>query len=375
MDRKTTTVLGMMSGSSLDGLDLAVCSFTYTVTAAGFQLHNWSLQQGQTIPYHPTWKARLRSAPHLPGRELWRLHADLGRHFGQLAQQFIAEKDARVELVGSHGHTIFHDPDQQFTTQIGDGAGIAATVGLPVIDQLRTADVFAGGQGAPIAPIADKYLFAEYGAFLNLGGIANVCCKVAKGQLIAGDISGANQVLDLLAETYGKPYDAGGEIARSGTYLPALAEQLNSLPYHHLPCPKSLDNGWVREELWPVVRDFPAEAKDKMHTFCRFLAAAIHESFIQLATQGGLAPQPIKVLITGGGTHNHFMLECLRSLPQHQDFPCGYEAAEPTVADFKEAAMVALSSLLRYLGQPNALATATGANKDTINGALYLPTP
>jgi anhydro-N-acetylmuramic acid kinase len=374
-EEQLLTVLGLMSGSSLDGLDLAICSFTSVLTHDGFQLKEWSLNHGATIPYPPTWKARLRSAPHLPGRELWRLHADLGRYFGQVTKKFIAEQGLDINLIGSHGHTVFHDPSQHFTAQIGDGAAIAALTGLPVVDQLRTADIFSGGQGAPIAPIADKYLFPEYGAFLNLGGIANVCCKVADGQLLAGDVSGANQILDLLAETYGKPYDAGGEIARSGKYLPDLAEQLKALPYHHLPCPKSLDNGWVREKLWPLINIFPAEAKDRMHTFCRFLAEEIHSTLLELATTGGLPPQPIRVLITGGGTHNHFFLECLRSLPQNDKYPFGYEAAEPQIADLKEAALVALCALLRYRGQPNALATATGADRDTINGALYLPKP
>lgn len=367
------TILGLMSGSSLDGLDLAVCSFTSVLTNDEFQLKEWSLQQGTTIPYPPTWKARLRSAPHLPGREFWRLHADLGRYFGQVTNRFIADNDVQINLIGSHGHTVFHDPDWQYTAQIGDGAAIAAITGIQVIDQLRTADIYAGGQGAPIAPIADKYLFPSYRAFLNLGGIANLSLKVTNDQFLAGDVSGANQILDLLAQTYGKPYDSGGEIARSGAYLPELNEQLQALPYHHLPCPKSLDNSWVRETLWPLINNFPADAKDKMHTFCQFLARAIHQTFAALAASSSLTSQPIRVLITGGGTHNQFLLECLRKLPQNNQFPFGYEAAEPQVADLKEAALVALCALLRYQGQANALASATGANRNTINGALYRP--
>ncbi|MEM9837094.1 MAG: anhydro-N-acetylmuramic acid kinase [Bacteroidota bacterium] len=365
-------VLGLMSGSSLDGIDLAVGSFRFQ-QQPGFTLKEWKLLQSVTIPYPPTWQARLRTAPHLPGRELWRLHTDLGHFYGQMIRDFLQKNELTVDLIGSHGHTVFHHPEKSFTTQIGDGAAIAHISQVPTVDQLRTMDVAAGGQGAPIAPIADHYLLAQYRAFLNLGGIANVSLKGPDDSFLAGDVSGANQILDQLAATFGQTYDDGGRIAAGGQVLPDLMEQIRNLPYHQQACPKSLDNAWVRETLWPIISRHPGEAADKMHTFCHFLAAEVQRVLVDLAQRSKLASQAIRVLVTGGGTHNQFLLRCLREQPQDDQFPLGYEAADATLADAKEALMVALSALLRKLAVPNVLASATGASSNTINGALYLP--
>lgn len=373
MKEHRMSVLGMMSGSSLDGLDLAVCSFRYTLDP--YQLLGWDLLEATTVPFPPTWAARLRTAPHLPGRELWRLHGDLGHWIGQTAASFLHKKGIDVNLIGSHGHTIFHDPAQGFTTQVGDGAAIAFRTGVPCVDQFRTSDLAAGGQGAPIAPLADQFLFPDHQAFLNLGGIANVSLKTDDQRIVAGDVSGANQVLDRLANLKGFPYDAGGKMARGGQYLPELAQRLTELPYHALPCPKSLGNAWVRDVLWPVVESFSASATDRMHTFCVFLAAEINRILINLCENGELSPQPVKVLVSGGGAHHTFLMDLLRNQQQHELFPLGYEVAPDNLADNKEAALIALCALHRYIGQPNAFATATGADRDTINGALYLPSP
>ena len=156
-----------MSGSSLDGLDMALCRFELE-DASLPAVKSWEIIVATTREFPKPWQARLRMAPNLPASEFWRLHIDLGRYFGQLARQFLDKQVHSAQLLGSHGHTIFHRPDQRYTCQIGDGAALAAEVGLPVVDQLRSADLAHGGQGAPIAPLADRFLFPEYGAFLNL---------------------------------------------------------------------------------------------------------------------------------------------------------------------------------------------------------------
>lgn len=372
MTTQQRIVLGLMSGSSLDGLDLALCSFTYATTPA-YQLQEWSLLATNTIPFPPTWKARLRTAPHLPGRELWRLHADLGRWIGKAAKSFLSNQTVQPDLIGSHGHTVFHDPALGFTTQIGDGAYIAKETGIITVDQLRTADMAAGGQGAPIAPLADRYLFPDHRAFLNLGGIANISLKTPENALVAGDISGANQILDRLAQQLGRPYDAGGDLARGGNFIPELADQLAQLPYHALDLPKSLDNAWVTDVLWPLVNDFSAAAPDKLHTFCKFLAAEIHRILLLLTQQYYTTPTALLVLTTGGGVHNRFMMDCLREHPQNEHYPLGFEAAEDQIANGKEAALIALASLHRQLGIPNVFSSVTGASRDTVNGALHIP--
>ncbi|MEL7160353.1 MAG: anhydro-N-acetylmuramic acid kinase [Bacteroidota bacterium] len=374
-------VLGSMSGSSLDGLDLAVCRFT--LAPAGERLiPDWEILAAVTDPYPPPWRARLRSAPSLPGRELWRLHADFGRWVGQRARAFLEQHpQLKPELVGSHGHTVFHYPEQRFTTQIGDGAVVAQELGLPTVTELRGADVQAGGQGAPLAPLADKYLFPEYAAFLNLGGIANLSVRQPDGTYLAGDISGCGQIMDRLAAREGLAYDAGGALAAEGSLAPAFAPRMAALPYHDQPYPKSLDNGWVRDEQWPAVAELDLAPRDALHSYAKWLAVKITLDLEQVGAYsvcGEGAPEirvsarngsRSRVLLTGGNAHNDFLVRQLRLAQPELEFV----VADPQITDFKEAALIALGALLRVHGIPNAVASATGAAWDTVNGALYLP--
>ncbi len=371
------TVLGIMSGSSLDGLDLALCHFQ--LDRAGKKLvPAWEILAAETAPFPPTWRARLRSAPHLPGRELWRLHANLGHWIGTQAQAFLRRHPQYPPtLVGSHGHTIFHAPDQGFTTQIGDGAAIASHLGLPTVTELRSSDVAAGGQGAPLAPLADKYLFPEYAGFLNLGGIVNLSLKQQDGSYLAGDITGCCQVLDRLAGREGHKYDPGGSLAAQGSPAPAFAPKIAALPYHQLPYPKSLDNGWVREQLWPLLDDPAVPAKDILHTFTRWLATKIAYDLSQVGAGAGAKKgekseqQPRRILLTGGGSHNTFLVEQLRATQDAERPDFTFLVADDRTTDFKEAALIALGALLRMEGIPNALISATGARRATVNGAVY----
>lgn len=362
-----------MSGSSLDGLDLAICSFQLDPEGPRL-IPAWEILAAETAPFPPQWQARLRSAPALPGRELWRLHADLGRWIGQQAANFMARhQEVQPTLVGSHGHTVFHDPARGFTTQIGDGAAIAKLVGLPTVTELRGADVAAGGQGAPLAPLADKYLFPEYPAFLNLGGIANLSVRQPDGTYLAGDISGCCQVLDRLAAREGLAFDVGGELAAKGRLAPAFAPKMASLLYHDLPFPKSLDNGWVREQQWPLVNDPELKTEDCLHSFTKWLAVKISLDLEAAGAGAGAGKgQASKVLVTGGGARNDFLLRQLRAAQDADKPALEFVTLSTTTGDFKEAALIALAALLRMHGIPNALASATGAAKDSINGALFL---
>lgn len=371
----------MMSGSSLDGLDLAVCRLV--LNPEGEQLiPQWEILAAETDAYPPTWRARLRSAPSLPGRELWRLHADLGRWFGQRAKAFLARHpDLQPSLVGSHGHTVFHDPDLHFTTQIGDGAAIAEVLGLPVVTELRSADIAAGGQGAPLAPLADKHLFPQYSAFLNLGGIANLSVRRSDGSFVAGDVSGCCQILDRLAAREGLKFDAEGSVAQQGTLHPASAQKISELAFHDLPYPKSLGNAWVREILWPVIGKEDLTPSDALKTFTVWLANKIASDLARLhpkeeekgANAGAKEGTKSEVMVTGGGARNSFLLRMLNATQAEK--PSGFHFVVPDLdlADFKEAALIALAALLRSEGQTNSLASATGASRDTVNGALYLP--
>ncbi len=355
------TVLGIMSGSSLDGLDLASCTFQLDRQGPP-RITDWSIDAATTVPYPGEWKDRLRRATQLSSRDTWQLHADLGAYIGQRAAAFLAQHpELHPTLVGCHGHTTFHEPSSGYSIQLGDGARIAAALDLPVVTELRGADIAAGGQGAPLAPVADRYLFPGYNAFLNLGGIANFSLRQADGQFIAGDVSGCCQILDRLAGLQGLPYDAGGTLARSGAYLPELAATLTALGYHRQPYPKSLSNQWVVQTLWPLLRDHPAAVADRLHTFTRWLAHTIAQDIKQLGGAAGA------VLVTGGGARNTFLVDSLSAvLP-----PLRVEVATGLTGDFKEAALIALCALFRQLELPNSLASATGARHDTVNGALH----
>lgn len=376
MASNSKLVLGIMSGSSLDGLDLALCRFSYEDDRLVAPL-DWEIVAANTIPFPGAWKARLRQAVVLPGRELWRLHTDFGHYLGKAAISFLNKNNLSASLIGSHGHTIFHDPQQGSTTQIGEGSAISYHTGVAVVTQLRTADMALGGQGAPVAPIADHYLFKDYNAFLNLGGIANISVRTSSA-FLAGDVSAANQILNRLAGLANSSYqyDHGGRLAASGDLNADLLHRLQGLRYHQMPYPKSLDNSWVLEEVWPLIADFPAPVNDRLHTFSIFLAQQIHSDLLKLLQASKRAPSPIKVLVSGGGAKNDFLIKSLRSLPQDDHFPLGYATDSNTkIGDFKEAAMVALMALLRQLGQPNSFASATGARANAINGAMYLPPP
>ena len=379
-----------MSGSSLDGLDFAVCRFRLA-ESEDFALAEWEIMAAETDPFPPTWEARLRSAPALPGRELWRLHADFGRWIGRRAADYLGRHPSlRPSLVGSHGHTIFHEPDRGFTTQIGDGAFIARALGLTTVSEFRSGDLAVGGQGAPLAPIADKYLFPQYDGFLNLGGIANLSIKTAEGEYLAGDISGCCQILDRLAAREGLAYDDGGRLSAGGSIAPAFAPKLEALPFHNLPYPKSLGNTWVREALWPIVNDKEIATADCLYSFTVWLSEKIGKDFkqlgeirevassrlqvdrLQVAAATEANDEPSKILITGGGARNTFLVNQLRATQNSENPRFNFLTTDPVTGDFKEAALMAICALLRAQGQPNALASATGATQNNINGALYL---
>ncbi len=364
-------VLGLMSGSSLDGLDLAYCHFKLDPRQAKKPLLQWSIGQATTLPYTADWRQRLADAPNLSGKDLWQLHTAYGKLIGELVQQHLAQHDIHPDLIGSHGHTVFHFPAQGFTTQIGDGAAIAVASGLPTITEFRATDIARGGQGAPLAPLADRYCFGEYDFCLNLGGIINVSARTPKGY-VAYDLTFANQILDLLAQREGLPYDAAGALARSGKLQPRLLVQLNELPYLRLPYPKSLDNGWVREQAWPVVRDFDAPTVDLLRTACEHIAQELAEQLGKIIHRTSMRQDSYRMLVTGGGAYNTFLLECIRNACRDRH---RIELVIPAASliEGKEAMFIGLAAALRYLGLPNCLSEITGATRDSCNGALYLP--
>ncbi len=371
----TYRVIGLMSGSSLDGLDIALCEFS-------IEHNRWAYKIIATEVFHypATWMQRLKDLPTASGLSLWQTHANLGAYFGERVNAFI-KKNAlagKVDLVASHGHTVFHFPDRQFTTQIADGAAIAAGCSLPVACDFRTADIANGGQGTPIVPIGDNLLFADYRFCLNIGGIANISCKTTspnlsegEGQknIVAFDICAANQVLNHLAGNLGKEYDAGGDIAAKGNINGELLQKLNALVYFSSDYPKSLDNSFSRDVVLPVIDASQISAEDKLRTFTEHIAGQIAKHIEMIAQKEKLTfTATEKMLVTGGGAFNSFLIKRIKAQAK-----IDVVVPNESLVKFKEALVIALMGVLRLRNQPNVLNSVTGAAKNTIGGAVYLP--
>ena len=369
--QKTYRALGLMSGSSLDGLDIACCVFTINSSAVEIPLKvaSWKLEAAATIPYSSDWQLRLKNLPEESALAFAKTHVDFGHYLGKLVNTFLQKHDLKPDLIASHGHTVFHYPDQHFTTQIGDGAALVAATGLTVVDNFRNLDVALNGQGAPLAPLADLVLLRGYDFYLNLGGIANISADTKNG-FVAFDIGGANQVLNTLVAPLGLEYDHGGNLAAKGTLQPTLLEKVNELLYFHEPYPKSLGNQWVRTNLQEIYNLFDFSLEDKLHTACIQLAQQTAKSIQQIIKKEGLKKDRYQLLATGGGAFNHFLIKCIEE-EANKVCPLEVKIPEEQIISFKEAILMALMGVMRMENQPNCLSSVTGANRAVIGGAVH----
>lgn len=358
-------VTGLMSGSSLDGVDLATVRFAYQPDPA--QPPGWTVLASQTIPFPSAWVTRLKNLPVGSALDLARCHAQLGDLFGSMIADYHQRHLVTPDLVASHGHTIFHYPDDPvgFSSQIGDGARIAVQTGLPVVCDLRSSDLALGGQGAPLAPLADRLLFPEYDAWLNLGGIANI--TVHEGERwTAWDLWACNQLLNALAGELDLPMDRDGRIAADGQWIPELGEKVLAHPWMASGPPKSLDNQVVQREIVQPFLEHPGRTADKL-----FTAVDVLVRTIDLALSDRSVDQPGRILVSGGGAHNGWLIKRLA----HQLASKHWDVERPSteLVDQKEAILIALAGLYRWLGRPNFMASVTGASTDACGGAVYLP--
>lgn len=346
-------ILGLMSGTSLDGIDLALCDINE---------HGYRILAAETVPYSVEWRQRLSTLDGALAYEYALANVELGHHYGKVISRFLKGRE-RPEAIASHGHTIFHQPHLGLTTQIGDGDAIAAETGLPVVSNFRTLDVALGGQGAPLVPIGDELLFGEYDACLNLGGIANISYR-ADGKRIAYDICPCNMALNRLAAMLGYPYDSEGSNARSGEVHTCLLHELDALEYYAVTEPKSLGKEWFVGQFWPLVKAFlgvtpsSSRVRDALDTVTSHIA-------IQIARV--VERQQIKTfLVTGGGAWNSYLLEIMgKYCPEVQ-----ITVPDPLIVNYKEALIFALLGYLRLGGKVNTLASVTGAKYDSVGGNL-----
>ncbi len=364
----TYRAIGLMSGSSLDGLDLVFAEFVNSADHWAFEI-----KAASCLPYGPNWKTKLQGATRLSALEYQLLDSEYGHYCGKMINQFIEENSIQfqVGLIGSHGHTSFHIPSKKMTAQLGRGSAIAAETKLPVVSDLRSLDVAFGGQGAPIVPIGEKYLFKEYGLFVNLGGIANISLN-QNATYIAFDVCAANQVLNMLAGLIGKEYDAEGQLAAKGHTHPDLLHQLNGMDYYQQAFPKSLSNDMAREIIFPLIKSFNISVEDGLRTYVEHISQQLRFSLLKMDQKNAFlhAPASQKMLVTGGGAFNSFLIKRL-SLAL-KDLGIEVVLPEETIIKYKEALIMAFMAVLRWRQQYNVLSSVTGAEKSSIGGAVWI---
>ncbi|MEO5582413.1 MAG: anhydro-N-acetylmuramic acid kinase [Saprospiraceae bacterium] len=369
MPAQTYHVIGLLSGSSLDGTDLAWLKFDVDLQNPKI-LVDWSILDAKTIAYSKSWADRLRALPLASARDLIIADTELGHYYGALINTFIqgVSYDGKPDLISSHGHTIFHFPHLKSTTQIGDGAAIVSETAIDTVTQLRSVDVAFGAQGAPLAPLGDRYLYPGYTYYLNLGGIANIT-TLLDGKLVAFDICTCNQIFNGLARLMGKEYDHNGEIASSGLVNPILFDILSQDPYLNLPFPKSLDNTWSQvHQVTPSIQ-FEDSIENKMCTGVEFVARELDRACNSLLPN----KKEIKktIFVTGGGAFNTYLITRMKYHCPDIEFIL----PSKQIIEFKEVSFIGLAGLWRLLNLPNLFASVTGAPKDTVNGALYVSGP
>ncbi len=349
-------VVGCMSGTSLDGLDLAFCTFSYK--------NGWLFTPGpaETISFSPERARQLAEIENASALDFSLADTDFGAWTGQQIAGFMARHQLQADFASVHGHTIFHQPQRRLTVQLGDGAATAAHAGLPVVCNFRKADLALGGQGAPLVPLGDHLLFSEYTFCLNLGGIANISFE-KDGQRLAWDICPVNMVMNTLAARAGKPFDEGGKIAASGSVSSGLLHKLDSLAFYQQPFPRSLGKEWVLARVMPLLQQSGLGTEDQMATFARHAAGQVAKTVKQHGHSHARA------LVTGGGAHNSYFLHLLRQLAPGVAFA----VPEKNLLEFKEAQVFALLGVLRWCGQNNVLASVTGAPCNHCAGEIHLP--
>ncbi|MGB7784705.1 MAG: anhydro-N-acetylmuramic acid kinase [Salinimicrobium sp.] len=346
-------VIGVMSGTSLDGVDLALLTFTKN---SGW---SYKILAAETVPYSAAWEESLSKSAFLEPQDFQSLNEEYTDLLAEVILSFLRKHQLKdLDAVCSHGHTVRHEPENRYTLQIGNLPKLAKRIGELVVCDFRVQDVEMGGQGAPLVPIGDELLFPEYEYCLNLGGFANISTR-KNGHRIAYDICAVNTVLNFLSNKLGKPFDADGAFAASGELNEDLLKRLNFLPFYSLQPPKSLGIEWVNRHIFPLF-DTSVPVEDLLHTY------SIHAA-VQIASEiKGTSEE--KVLLTGGGTFNSFLIEQIRKRT-------AVELVIPSkeVVNFKEALIFGFLGVLKLRGENNVLSAVTGAPKDHSSGTIFKP--
>ncbi len=344
------SAIGMMSGTSCDGLDLLHVRFVRENS-----LWSYKVLATQEVPYSESFRKELLTLHKLPSPELLQKDIEVGAFFAKSCASFIESNRIKTDHISSHGHTVFHQPELGYTLQIGSPFLISKACALPVYADFRSQDIALGGQGAPLVAIGDALLFQEYEACINLGGFANISYEQDSRRL-AFDICAVNLMLNELSQRLKMPYDANGKIARSGEVQPELLKALNSLSYFKKKGPKSLDREWLEASVIPLLKE--GETKDLMRTCLEHIAEQIADTIRELGLK--------KILFSGGGCYNSFLIE---RIAQRANIEIDLPSKE--LISFKEALIFAFLGVLKSFGEVNVLSSVTGAHYDHSAGQLF----
>ncbi len=351
-------IIGLMSGTSMDGLDIAHVRFEKNKS------DEWSylLLNSETFEYSNELISKLTNATLINVPSFLKLNKELGQTFGDLINQFLHKyqiEKTKIDAIASHGHTTFHQPQNGFTSQIGCGSTISFITGIPVINDFRSKDVIAGGQGAPLVPIGDLLLFNKTAdSFLNIGGISNISFKV-NNQMIAFDICPGNLPMNKLVQSKGMNYDKNGELAKSGEINFFLLDLLNRLEYYEQHHPKSLGTEWLENSFYPLIK-FDKDIENNLRTVIEHVSFQIASTLNQNNLKS--------VFITGGGAKNGFLIERLKHYFKGQVI-----IPEEQIVDFKEAIIFSFLGALYLDKKTNTLSSVTGASKNVIGGVYHVP--
>jgi anhydro-N-acetylmuramic acid kinase len=349
----TYHVVGVMSGTSLDGLDVAFCMLQKNNNIWSFQI-----QSARTVPYDRGMVEFLSETSDYSGRELENRDLIYGNYIGQEIVNLLKDNRLKADLIASHGHTIFHQPDKGLTYQLGNGAAIAKVSGITTVSDFRSLDVSNGGQGAPLVPAGDEYLFGNYNICLNLGGFSNVSFK-ENDKRIAFDICPVNIFINLICRRIYHEFDDKGKIASGGHVNKDLLNKLNDLDYYRQKHPKSLSREWFESEFLPVVEKYQLSTEDTLRTAYEHFA-------IQISRVLNLIPGG-RVLVTGGGVYNDFLMDLIS-----QNTKSTIEIPDPMLIKYKEALVFAFLGVLRYRNEINCFSSVTGARCDSSAGIIHL---
>lgn len=354
MEKREYHVVGVMSGTSLDGIDLVEVKFYFD------QSWHFEILNSETVDYNEDWRGLLRGLISNTITEIEDIDKRYTKYLSQVIGRFLKKyKIDHVDMVCSHGHTALHQPASGLTYQIGNLPLISKYLNKKVVCDFRVQDVELGGQGAPLVPIGDKLLFSEYDYCINLGGFANISMDVNNFR-VAYDICPVNIVLNYYAEKLGLNYDDGGKIASNGILNNDMLEALNSVPFYKETYPKSLGLEWVNTHVFPLIESFQLDERDVLRTFVEHVA-------IQIANQLISNPKA-SVLITGGGVYNTFLIDRVKI---HSN--CMIVIPSPDVVEFKEALIFGFLGVLKLEDEINCLKSVTGASKNHSSGRIFLP--